>query len=240
MLYPIKPGCFRPRSDGTSTIHIQYCYSSKQRTLLDTEIQIPISCWDRKGLIITKDLPPQFGNYKALNNALDAQLTLVEDIIKYAERRNVPDKGGFVKKYYKPDLDIYSLDELVKKDEQEKIVQQIQQKKADLNVFHQIELYIKSKEKRVCKDMPRIYRNMKDHLLAYQEARKISLTFETFNLDFYEDFVDFLSYEYIQRRRKNPIVGLKINTVGKTINQLRTFLINRAKKKIIEPIDLTD
>ncbi len=40
MLYPIKPGCFRPRTDGTSNIHIQYCYTSKQRTLLDTEIYI--------------------------------------------------------------------------------------------------------------------------------------------------------------------------------------------------------
>ena len=27
---------------------------------------------------------------------------------------------------------------------------------------------------------------------------------------------------------------------NKTINQLRTFLINRAKKKIIQPVDLTD
>lgn len=88
--------------------------------------------------------------------------------------------------------------------------------------------------------MPRIYRNMKDHLSAYQKARNIDLTFEHFTLDFYEDFVDFLSYEYVQPRRKEKVVGLKINTVGKTINQLRTFLINRAKKKIIQPIDLSD
>ncbi|MBO9202780.1 MULTISPECIES: site-specific integrase [Niastella] len=33
---------------------------------------------------------------------------------------------------------------------------------------------------------------------------------------------------------------MKINTVGKTVNQLRTFLINRAKKKIIATIDLSD
>jgi hypothetical protein len=49
--------------------------------------------------------------------------------------------------------------------------------------------------------------------------------------DFYEDFVDFLSFEYVQRCRKNPIVGLKINTIGKTINRLRIFLKNRAKKR---------
>jgi hypothetical protein len=208
--------------------------------MLDTQILIPVSCWDKTKLVITSDLPPKFGNAKKINEALDAQLNLVADIIKYAEKRNIPDKGKFVRKYYKPDLDIYSLDVLVKKDEQERVVLEIEKKKTEIDVFYQIDQYILSKIKKVSKDMPRIYRNMKDHLMAYQEARKIALIFETFTLDFYEDFVDFLSHEHVQRRRKEPIVGLKINTVGKTVNQLRTFLINRAKKKIIAPIDLSD
>jgi len=41
VLYPIKPGCFKPRTDGTSNIHIQYCYTPEKKTLLDTEIIIP-------------------------------------------------------------------------------------------------------------------------------------------------------------------------------------------------------
>jgi hypothetical protein len=240
MLYPIKPGCFRPRADGISNIHIQYCYTSSLRTLLDTEIQIPISCWDKKELKITKSLPGEFGNAKELNARLDSLLTLIENIIKYAERRNVPDKGKFVKRYFKPDLDIYSLDDQVKKDEKDRAVQEVEKKKAELDVFNQIDLYIKSKINKVSKGMPAIYRNMKNHLLAYQAARKITITFESFTLDFYEDFVEFLSHEYVQSRFKVPIVGLKINTVGKTINQLRIFLLNRAKRKIIEPIDLSD
>ena len=108
MLYPIKPGCFCPRADGISNIHIPYCYTSKQRTLLDTEIQIPVSCWDNMELKIAKSLPPEFGNAKELNTRLTSLLTLIEDIIKYAERRDVQDKGKFVKRYFKPDLDIYS------------------------------------------------------------------------------------------------------------------------------------
>jgi hypothetical protein len=67
---------------------------------------------------------------------------LVEDIIKYAERRNIPDKGTFVKRYFKPDLDIYSLDELVKKDEQERVDREIEKKKMDLDIFHQIDLFL--------------------------------------------------------------------------------------------------
>lgn len=240
MLYPIKPGCFRPRAGGISNIHIQYCYTSSLRTLLDTKIEIPISYWDKQELKITRNLPGEFGNAKELNARLDSMLTLIEDIIKYAERRNVPNKGKFVKRYFKPDLDIYSLDEQVKKDEHERADQEIEKKKAELDVFNQIDLYIKSKINKVSKGMPAIYRNMKDHLLAYQTARKTKITFESFTIDFYEDFVEFLSHEYVQSRFKVPIVGLKINTVGKTINQLRIFLLNRAKRKIIEPIDMSD
>jgi site-specific recombinase XerD len=243
VLYPIKPGCYKPRRDGTSNIHIQYCYTvekNEKKTLLDTEIVIPINCWEKENLFITPDLPRQYGSAKKLNETLDSQLRLVEDIITYATKKNIVDKGSFVKTFYKPDLDIYCLSELVHKKEEERKKQEEEQKGVDLDVFNQIDAYIKSKKKKVCKDMPRIWRNMKDHLLTYQEARAIKITFESFTLDFYEDFVDFLSHEYIQKRRKQKIVGLKINTVGKTVNHLRGFLINRSKKKIIPTVDLTD
>lgn len=48
LFYPIKPGCYRPCKDGLSNIHIQYCYTSEKKTLLDTEIEIPLNCWDKK------------------------------------------------------------------------------------------------------------------------------------------------------------------------------------------------
>jgi len=96
---------------------------------------------------IARNLPPEFGNAKELNNRLTSLLNLIEDIIKYAERRNVPDKGKFVKKYFKPDLDIYSLDDQVKKDDKKKLVEEVEKKKAELDVFHQIDLYILSKGK---------------------------------------------------------------------------------------------
>jgi hypothetical protein len=74
---------------------------------------------------------------------------------------------------------------------------------------------------------------MKDHLLEFQEFRGEAITFDSLDLTFYENFVDFLSFEYVQKRRKERIVGLKTNTVGKTIKQLRTFLRNRIRKRII-------
>jgi len=108
----------------------------------------------------------------------------------------------------------------------------------NLDIFFQIDDYIKSKEKKVCKDMPRIYRNMKEHLKAFEEFRGEPVTFDCLDLNFYEEFVDFLTHEYVQRRRKVLITGLKVNTIGKTIKQFRSFLRNRIRKKIIPPIDM--
>ena len=45
-------------------------------------------------------------------------------------------------------------------------------------------------------------------------------------------------YDYVQKRSKEKKVGLKINTIGKTIKQFRTFLRNRIRKRIIAPIDM--
>ena len=79
---------------------------------------------------------------------------------------------------------------------------------------------------------------MKEHLLAFEEFRREAITFNSLDLSFYEDFVDFLTYDYIQRRRKILIRGLKVNTIGKTIKQFRTFLRNRIRRKIIPAIDM--
>jgi integrase len=77
-------------------------------------------------------------------------------------------------------------------------------------------------------------------LLAFEQHRGKPITFECIDFNFYESFVDYLTYEHIQRRRKVLIKGLKTSTVGKTIKQLRIFLKNRMRKKIIAPIDLED
>lgn len=108
------------------------------------------------------------------------------------------------------------------------------------DIYFQIDQYIKVKTKKVSRDMPRIYRNMKDHLLAFEQFRKRPITFETLGFDFYEELVDFLTYDYVLRRRKSEVIGLKTNTVGKTINQLKTFLKDRIKKGIIPSFDMSD
>jgi hypothetical protein len=241
MLYPIQPGCYKPRADGKSNIHIQYCFTSAKKPLLDTQIIILVEYWDKEKREISPDLPLEYGLASKLNPALQQQIDLVGNVIKYAIRTGVQDRAEFVKKFYKPDLDIFTLDEEVKKAEQKRVEvdkKTIESERKD--IFKQLELYIQAKEQNLCSQFPAMVRNIAQQLAAYQLARNKRLTFESFEIDFFQDFVNYLSYEHIQVRRKKVIVGLKINTVGKTMNLLRRFINHRIQKKIIPPIDLSE
>jgi integrase len=66
------------------------------------------------------------------------------------------------------------------------------------------------------------------------------ITFESFDYNFYENYVEFLTYEYIQKRRNKIIKGLRLNTIGKSIKHLRGFIKDRVKRKIIPPIELSE
>lgn len=81
---------------------------------------------------------------------------------------------------------------------------------------------------------------MKEQLLAYEIYRRKKITFESLDFEFYDGFVNFLTFEYVHKRRKTVIKGLKVNSIGKTIKQLRIFVRDRIKRKIITPIDLSE
>jgi integrase len=65
------------------------------------------------------------------------------------------------------------------------------------------------------------------------------VTFDSFDGRFYDQFVRYLTFEIPVMRRSQAIKGLKMNTVGKTIKQLKTFLKDRIQKKIVPFIDLS-
>jgi integrase len=203
---------------------------------LNTEIAIPPNYWNKKRLCITDNLPASFGNVEHLNNELDRIIRLVQDIVSYAVKNKIEEPGSFVKKTFKPDFDISTLN----KEDAAKIIESKQEKKGDKNLYVQLTDYIKSKEKKVTKATLCVYNCMKEQLKAYEEYKGKNITFETFDFQFYDGFVEFLTFDYVQRRRKITITGLKLNTIGKTIKQLRIFIKDRVRRKIIAPIDLTD
>jgi integrase len=234
MLLPLKCICEgkNARRNGTSIVYIQYCQNSKQKPLLNTGIAIPPQFWNEEQQVIKDSLPQEYGNVSALNQELHRMFRVAEDILSFALNRKLTEPGKFAKETFSASFDPATLADIGKR---------MDAGNATINkdIFFQIDDYIRTQTKKVCKDMPRIYRNMKEHLKAFEEHRGLPVTFESLDYTFYEEWVDFLSYDYVQRRWKVPVVGLKVNTVGKTIKQFRTFLNNRVKKKIIAPPDLT-
>ncbi len=85
-----------------------------------------------------------------------------------------------------------------------------------------------------------VYRNINAHLLAFEKYRCKKITFDDLDFSFYEAFVSYLTFYHIHKRRKTQLVGLKMNTIGKTIKHLRVFIKDRIKRKIIKAIDLSD
>lgn len=158
---------------------------------------------------------------------------MVEDIISHAVQKKIIDLLAFVKGTFKPDLNPETLSPIA-----EEVADK--QPETNLDFYFQIDDYIRCKTNKVTPGMLRVYKNMKDHLQAYQNHRKAVITFNCLDFNFYEGLVDFLTFEYIQRRRKNVVKGLKTATVGKTIKQLRIFVRDRVRRKIVPPIDLSD
>jgi len=240
MLLPIKLICpkGKMRKDSTCIVFIQYC--GAKTVLLNTEIAIPPKYWSRKFHRITPDLPATYGTADTLNGQLAALLRKANDIITHAVKKKVPDIPTFVKKTFHPTFDTGTLEE---KAQQAAALDP----KTNLDLIFQIEDYIKCKRGKVSPGMLNVYKNMKDHMSAFQEHRGAAITFDSFDFNLYESLVSYLTYDYVQRRRselidgkKESIKGLKTSTVGKTIKQLRIFLRDRMRRKIISPIDLSD
>jgi site-specific recombinase XerD len=233
MLLPIKPICKKAliRRDGTSIVFIQYCHSLEKRTLLNSGIAIPPNFWNLKRLRINADLPECYGNADNLNEQLQDSIRIAEDILNYALKKKIADPLTFLKNTFCPGFDLASLEEKAK---------EVEKPKVNLDLYFQINDYIESKRKQVTPKMLNVYRNMRDTLKAFEIFRKSPIGFDSFDFNFYEEFVEYMTYEHVQRRRKTLIKGFKTSTTGKTIKQLRIFLRNRMRKKIISPINLEE
>jgi hypothetical protein len=108
MNFPIKPICDSRfiRKDGTTFIYIQYCYSARSRTLLNTKIAIPPLYWNQKKECVSDKLPEVFGVAEEINFELKRMVRTIEDLIVDGNKKNVPHIGQFVKKTFTPHLKI--------------------------------------------------------------------------------------------------------------------------------------
>lgn len=232
MLFPIRLICSsqKMRGNGTSLVFIQYCFSSGKKTLLNTEISIPPGCWNKKLQRVSENLPIEYGNPSMLNKELHRLLRLAEDIINYGLEHG-KNSVKFVKEVFKPDFELTNL---------RTIEVNTGFNPFNTNLYYQFDAYIDSKKDRVASSTLNVYNEVKRYLISYEEYSKKKISFESFDLNFYEDFVYFLTHEYRSYRyKKSETKGLKVNTIGKAIKHLRLFLNDRIRRKVIPPMDIS-
>ena len=233
MKLPLRTLCGkRTRNDGLSPIYIQYCYSSNRRTILNTKLYVPPKYWNKKGQCFSDKLPLEYGDAVKLNIELRRLVRMAEDIISFGIEKRKLNIIEFVRSTFNPDLTTIAFNEM---EGNLAIPTNLRE-----DFFYQFDEYIKSKRNRVTEGMTKVYSNVKKILQHFQAHRNRAITFDEIDFNFYEELVDYLLFEHLQMGKVIPIKGLKLSSAGKVIKQLRIFLRNRMRKKIIAPIDMED
>lgn len=196
---------------------------------MSTGIAIPPQYWDKRQGYVLKTLPLSNGTAEHLNLELRRIYRIAEDLVVFIKQRKLPNPGQFAKNTFNPSLTTEDLEKC-------SIELKTQDVYSNRDIFFQIDNYVKSKANKVTPVVLRTYRNMQTYLLAFQEYRKnltankdYRIKFEDLDFNFYEEFVDFLTYHWKHVRRMEPIVGLKVNTVGRVIKDFEGFINDRLK-----------
>lgn len=146
----IKKG--KQRKDGTSLIFLQYCYSQTKRILIGTNIGIPESYWNKKRCEIVNNLPKEYGNAESLEAELRDKLRHAEKLIDYALKHANTCPVKFLKRNFLNRDDRY--------------LQAVGYDFQKLDVFYQIDKYIRDKTGLVQGTTITTIRTMKKHLLS--------------------------------------------------------------------------
>jgi hypothetical protein len=181
MILPIKPICKKEwvRRDGTSIIFLQYFRSSDERVLVDSGLAIPPEYWNRKYNRISSCTPNVYGETKFLEDQLSEKMRRAEDLVKYAISQKDISTTKFLKEKFSTSFDpVKSAPAL-----------NIRQ---NMDVFFHIDEYIKAKEGKVKRCTINVIGAMKNHLKSFQAYRKKPITFESFDVTFYEEFLNYL------------------------------------------------
>ena len=212
------------REDGTRLISIQYCQSASKRVICSTGLAIPPQYWNRKSRKISPNLPAEFGNVEEMEALLSDRLRKADDMVNAAKKKGL-DPLNFLKINF-PLSDDWKIEHM-------------KEKKLDLDVYKNIDNYVEERRNEVAECTLNVIIMMKQHLKAYQSYSGLPITFDSFDFNFYQAFVKYLAFDYTLTRKKTVVKGLRINSIGKTIKWLKSFLKNRMAKNIIPHRDLS-
>lgn len=235
-MHRVKCVCKDEKKNGLSAIYIQYCLTSQRRTLLSTGINIPFEYWDKIRSRVKENLPAEIGDAQKINKRVRENMSVVLDLLNESMHKNIP-PIDFLKFSYHPELCQRGYNSRLLVDKFQ--ASYANKKLSGLDIYEHLDDFIASRERMVTPVMLRIYRNMKTHLEEFEKHRGRRITFDQLDIAFYEQFVGFLTHDYVHKRRKTVIRGLRLNTIGKTVKEFRNFLRDRARKKFIPPVDMT-
>ncbi len=209
--YPYVKANYNTKN-GEVPIYVRYNYNRIKRTLIPLHYSVANEHWDFKKKWIKKSCP----NFEVIDKELVSLMTRIGNILTYATDNII-----------EPTVE-YVLLELSKNKEYETLTTRT-------DLFLQLDKYIEEKKTKVVNDVIKDYNSLKKHLTDFKEHSSQPITFRNLNIVFYNEFVDYLSYTAIQ---KDGTVGLKNNTIGKQIKNLKAFVRDRITKKVIPSIDL--
>jgi len=181
--------------DGTSILFLRYTHKGKT-AYFTTKKSVPIVSWDQQGQRIKKT----YNGHSTLNMYLSKFRQQIENIVNKALFDGIEPTTNFVRNVYDS-----------KYNDKEK------QKKQEMYLsFEQFSAQFIEESKRTKKPSTiRSYTDFINVLDLYKKSRrKRKLAWESFNMDWYYDFMDFYVYER----------GANNNTFGKMIKTLKTFL----------------
>jgi len=201
------------KSNGKTPIYIRYYASRNSRVLINTGEEINPNDW-----LISKSQPKAKLSNVTVINSLNFQLNRLSNILQYTSDVNVEPTTAYIKRLFQSNenFDVIS---------------------SEMDFYGHLEHYINAKRDQVVPDVIKDYYAMKKHLKGFEVHRETPITFESLNYDFYLSWIDYLAV-HPQNTVEGP-KGLSNNSIGKQVKNLKAFLNDRMRRKLISPIDIS-
>ncbi|MBS1599506.1 MAG: tyrosine-type recombinase/integrase [Bacteroidetes bacterium] len=161
------------------------------------------------------------GDY-SLNDLLDTLKNSCEKAYKEALKDGIPE----------PKILKSSLDKFRNKNDDKKV-----KKENTVELFELLDMFvngkISNKGKSKSKNTLQNYATVRGHLNEFEKIQKLSLTYESINLNFFDNYVHYLKnrskYQtkiksLFPDRKNNPITDLGINSIAKDITVIKTVM----------------
>jgi len=199
----------RANTNGKKSIYLRYYESRNIKKSIDTELEVFDRYWNikKKFLKNSSDVKDEF-------NKLSEKDSLAKKIIIPFKDKNIPlTRESFARQF---------------ENEKPSLNEEKETTKAT-GVFNEFDVFINERKTKVSEDTIKDYKAAKRHLKEYGEFAGEEIFFLSFDLIFYEKWVDYLSYNAINKN----------GGIGKQVKNLKAFLNDRIRKKRIDEIDLS-